>query len=132
MAVEGRGDLTYLERIVIRRGHPRHIILGIVGFLWTVYFVWRHHWVWALGVVLTSDILGRVVTAGTREESLGQTLLGKMTLLHLHPLNLTVQFAGFVILLYGIWIHALVHILVGASLVLLGHMWGWHKVNEAL
>jgi hypothetical protein len=32
MAVEGRGDLTYLERIVIRRGHPRHIILGIVGF----------------------------------------------------------------------------------------------------
>jgi hypothetical protein len=31
--LEGRGDLTYLERIVIRRGHPRHITLGIVVFL---------------------------------------------------------------------------------------------------
>jgi hypothetical protein len=130
--MEGRDEMTYLEKAIIRRGHPKHIILGIVGFLWAVYFVWRHDWAWALGVVLASVILGRVVTAGTREEGLAQTVLGKIMLLHLHPMNLTVQVAGFGILLYGVWLHAVMQVLVGASLVLLGHMWGWHKVNEAL
>ena len=72
------------------------------------------------------------MTAGTREESLGQTVLGKIMLLHLHPMNLITQFAGFGILLYGVWVHGSLHILLGASLVLLGHMWGWHKVSEAL
>lgn len=124
--------MTYLEKAIIRRGHPKHIILGIVGFLWTLYFLWYHDWAWALGVVLASAILGRVVTAGTREEGLAQTVLGKIMLLHLHPMNLAVQVAGFGILLYGVWLHAVMHVLVGASLVLLGHMWGWHKVNEAL
>ena len=124
--------MTYLEKAIIRRGHPKHIILGIVGFLWTVYFLWHHNWALALGVVLASAILGRVVTRGTREEGLAQTVLGKIMLLHLHPMNLTVQVAGFGILLYGVWTHLPVYVLVGASLVLLGHMWGWHKVNEAL
>jgi hypothetical protein len=130
--MEGRSEMTYLEKAIIRRGHPKHIILGIVGFLWTLYFLWHHDWAWALGVVLASAILGRVVTSGTREEGLAQTVLGKIMLLHLHPMNLTVQVAGFGILLYGVWLHAMMHVLVGASLVLLGHMWGWHKVNEAL
>jgi hypothetical protein len=124
--------MTYLEKAIIRRGHPKHIILGMVGFLWAVYFLWHHDWAWALGVVLASGILGRILTSGTREEGLAQTVLGKIMLLHLHPMNLTVQVAGFGVLLYGVWIHTLMHVLVGTSLVLLGHMWGWRRVNEAL
>jgi hypothetical protein len=77
----------------------------MVGFLWAVYFLWRHDWPWALGVVLASVVLGRVLTSGTGEEGLAQTVLGKIMLLHLHPMNLTVQVAGFGILLYGVWIH---------------------------
>jgi hypothetical protein len=33
--------MTHIERMVIRRGHPKHIIVGIVGFLWFVYFLWQ-------------------------------------------------------------------------------------------
>ena len=124
--------MTYLEKAMIRRGHPKHIILGSVGFLWAVYFLWRHEWAWGLVVVIVSAILGPLLTSGTREEELAQTVLGKIMLLHLHPMNLAVQLAGFGILFYGVWIHALMHVLVGVSLILLGHMWGWHKVNEAL
>ncbi len=77
--------MTYLERAMIRRGHPKQIIVGIVGLVWTVYFLWHHDWAWAVGVVLASAILGRIVTGGTREEDLAQTLLGKIMLLHLPP-----------------------------------------------
>lgn len=58
---------------------------------------------WALAVVVWSGILGGLSTAKTNERTLAQTLLGKIMLLHLHPVNLTVQLAGFVVLFYGIW-----------------------------
>jgi hypothetical protein len=124
--------MTYMERMVIRRGHPKHIIVGIVGFLWFVYFLWQHDWTWALAVAVLSVVMGRLLTSGTKDESLAPTLLGKIMLLHLHPMNLSVQMAGFAVLFYGIWFHSTIYIMVATSIVLLGHMWGWHKVNEAL
>ena len=124
--------MTYMERMVIRRGHPKHIIVGIVGFLWFVYFLWQHDWTWALAVAVLSVVMGRLLTSGTKDESLAPTLLGKIMLLHLHPMNLSVQIAGFAVLLYGIWFHSTIYIMLATSIVLLGHMWGWHKVNEAL
>jgi hypothetical protein len=124
--------MTYMERMVIRRGHPKHIIVGIVGFLWFVYFIWQHDWAWAVAVAVLSVVMGRLLTSGTKDESLASTLLGKIMLLHLHPMNLSVQIAGFAVLFYGIWFHSTIYIMLATSIVLLGHMWGWHKVNEAL
>ena len=124
--------MTYMERMVIRRGHPKHIIVGIVGFLWFVYFLWQHDWKWALSTAVLSAVVGRLATSGTKDETLASTLLGRIMLLHLHPMNLCVQIAGFALLFYGIWFHSTVYIMVATSIVMLGHMWGWHRVNEAL
>lgn len=124
--------MTYMERMVIRRGHPKHIIVGIVGFLWFVYFLWQHDWKWALSTAVLSAIVGRLATSGTKDETLASTLLGRIMLLHLHPMNFSVQIAGFALLFYGIWFHSTVYIMVATSIVMLGHMWGWHRVNEAL
>jgi uncharacterized membrane protein YesL len=76
--------------------------------------------------------LGLVVTMGMNEEQLAQTTLGRILLLHLHPLNLLLQVGGFSVLLYGFWVHSGLYIIFAISLILLGHMWGWHKVNAAL
>ena len=124
--------MTYVERMIVRRGHPKHIIVGIVAFLWVIYFLWQHNWIWAAAVVVLSAVLGRLSTSGPKEETLAQTLLGKIMLLHLHPVNLTLQMAGFALLAYGIWMHSTLYIMAATSLVFLGHMWGWHRVNEAL
>lgn len=124
--------MTNLERIFVRRGHPKHIIVAAVGGMWGLYFLWFHNWIWALATVLVSAVLGRILTRGMKEESLAQTTLGGIMLLHLHPLNLLVQVAGFALLVYGVWIHSTIYIMAAASLILLGHSWGWHKVNDAL
>ena len=124
--------MTYLERAVVRRGHPRHIILGIVGAIWAIYFLWFHEWVWALVAILLSAGLGRILTMRMREETLAQTTLGKIMLLHLHPVNLLLQIAGFGVLVYGVWIHSGIYIMMAVSAILIGHMWGWGKVNDAL
>jgi hypothetical protein len=93
--------MTYMERMVIRRGHPKHIIVGVVGFLWLVYFLWQHDWTWAFAVAVLSAVMGMLATSGTKGETLAPTLWGKIMLLHLHPMNLSVQIAGFALLFYG-------------------------------
>ena len=53
--------------------------------------------------------------------------------LHLHPVNLLLQIAGIGLLVYSIWIHSGIYtIMIAVSLILIGHMWGWSKVNDAL
>jgi hypothetical protein len=39
---------------------------------------------------------------------------------------------GFALLLYGLWMHSTIDIMAATSIIFLGHMWGWHRVNEAL
>lgn len=73
------------------------------GFLWFVYFLWQHDWKWALSTAVLSAVVGRLATSGTKDETLASTLLGRIMLLHLHPMNFSVQIAGFALLFYGIW-----------------------------
>jgi uncharacterized membrane protein YesL len=77
-------------------------------------------------------ILARVVTWRMHEEDLAQTTLGKILLLHLHPMNVVLQTLGIVTLFFGFWEHSAMYLMFGTSLILLGHMWGWRKVHQAL
>jgi len=124
--------MTYLQRYIIRRGDPRHIILHVVGAIWGSYFLWLHNWIWAVAVILFCAIVAELLTAKLNTEGLARTTLGKIMLLHLHPVNLTVQIAGGSLLVYGLWNHSTLSIMSASSLILLGHLWGWNKVNEVL
>lgn len=124
--------MTFLEKTVVRRGHPRNMIIGIVGLLWVFYFLWIHNWLAAVAAGSLSVVFGRVLTWRIPEERLAETIWGKMMILHLHPANALTQLVGVVIVTYGIWIHSTVYAITGASLILLGHLWGWSKVSNAL
>lgn len=124
--------MTYLQKTFVRHGHPRHIILAYVGLMWGVYFLWFHNWVGAVTAILLSAVLGRILTDDVREENLAQTTLGKIMLLHMHPINLALQIAGLALAFYGVWIHDGMYVMVAVTVILLGHLWGWHKVNDAL
>jgi hypothetical protein len=60
---------------------------------------------------------------------LSETSMGKIGLLHLHPMNLAIRLVGAVILLYGIWQRSLDLTLGGVSVIFLGHTFGWAKVD---
>jgi hypothetical protein len=124
--------MTFLERAFVRRGHPKNVIVAVVGAIWGLYFLWIHDWIWALATVVLSAAVARFLTYGIREENLAQTTLGKIMLLHLHPMNLIVQTAGFGLLIYSIWTHSAILVMAAVSIILFGHLWGWHKVNDAL
>ena len=65
-------------------------------------------------------------------DQLAQTTFGKILLLHLPPANVIAQSVGLAIVLCSVWIHSGRSIGLGVSMVLVGHIWGWHKVNQAL
>ncbi|HEV2297059.1 MAG TPA: hypothetical protein VGR72_00905 [Candidatus Acidoferrales bacterium] len=124
--------MSYFEREILHYAHPKQTILRMVGAIWALYFLWLHNWVGVLAVIVAGEILGRILSRGMNEEGMAQTIWGKIMLIHLHPVNLLIQIVGGIVLVYGVWIHSGIWIMVAMSVVLIGHMWGWHKVSEVL
>lgn len=124
--------MSFLEKKFVRAAHPRRIIVQTVGWLWAGYFLWLHNWIWAVGALLLSMIVGIIVAPVGSPDNLAQTTIGKLALLHLHPANVSVQSIGLLLMIYGLWMHAEVMLMLAFSVIMLGHLWGWHRVNEAL
>lgn len=124
--------MTFFERSVVRSGHPRRIVVGVITLMWVLYSLWFHLWAWAAVALVVGAAVGALATRGMLVDELAQTVLGKILLLHLHPVNVALQSFGFAVLLYSFWMHSTVLMLLAISLILLGHMFGWHKVNQAL
>jgi hypothetical protein len=124
--------MTFFERSIVRSGHPRRMIVGVVTLMWVLYSLWFHLWAWATLALVVGVPLGALATMGMHVEELAGTMLGKILLLHLHPVNVLLQSFGFAVLLYSFWIHSAMLMLLAISVILLGHMFGWHKVNHAL
>ena len=125
-------DLSWLQRYVVRRFHPRCIFIDTVGFIWFVYYFWDHDWRTALGAALLARVIAVMSVLNVDTSAFAETVLGRIALLHLNPMNLVTQTLGLLAFLYGLWQHSTVIILVGVSLVLLGHIAGWSGVDSRM
>jgi hypothetical protein len=123
-------DFSWLERFALRCFHPRAIFIEMAGFIWSIYYFCIYQWQTALSVFVLALVLALFSVMDTSPQKLSQTTIGKIGLLHLHPMNLTIRFIGAVILLYGIWQRSLEFTLGGLSVLFLGHTFGWAKVDS--
>jgi hypothetical protein len=126
------GELTFLERVVLRRAHPRMVVFRLVGVIWATYFVWLNNWQAALVAVFAGGICGYLSVPQMDFKTMAESTLGKIALLHVQPLNLAVQVVGVFPLVYGLWFHDALTILVGISVIALGHLFGWSAVRDGL
>jgi len=124
--------LTFMERAVLHRGDPRSMICSTIGAMWAFYFLWAQSWFFAVAAVVLSAALGRLLSSNLDEQNFANTLLGKIMLLQLHPFNLTIQTIGAIYLVFGVWTHSAPVIMIAASVVLAGHLWGWDRVRKTL
>lgn len=130
--IEVEPKLSMVEKYLLMRAHPRSIFTDIVGLIWFLYFTWNHNWTAALLVFTIFRIVALALVWKVNIELLSKTVVGKIALLHIHPINLIIQLTGFIIFLNGIWQHTLYLILVGISIILLGHLFGWANVDPCL
>jgi hypothetical protein len=124
--------LSTLEKFIVRSSHPVSLYFQVIGSIWFVFFFWNHLWIEALLTYLVARFLGALAVSRTDVGVLGQTMLARLALLHLHGSNLLIQSAGLLVALYGLWMHETRVILTGLSLILLGHVQGWDRVDPRL
>jgi hypothetical protein len=130
MGVLERPRLSALQRYYVRRSHPASLFIEAAGLGWVVYFFWNHLWAEALLVLVFSRLIANVVSFRANIDALVQTGVGQIALLHIQPINWFVQLVGVVALFYGIWTHEAKMILAGLSVLFLGHLIGWHRVDR--
>ncbi len=117
---------------MLKRFHPRALFVDGAGVIWALYLFWYHDWILALAVTVAFRVAALASVWKSDPQQIAQTTMGKLALLHLHPINLTVQIVGAVVLLTGIWQQDAEVIWSGLSVILLGHAFGWTKFDQRL
>ena len=120
---------SLMERMVLRRAHPISIMLGAAGAVLAVTFLWQQNWLYALISIIAARLAAYLVLRNANLPALAETPLGKIGLLHLHPVNLTIQSIGAVVAIYGLWTHSTEAISGGLAIIFAGHLFGWSKVD---
>lgn len=125
-------EFNALQKIVLRRSHPKSIFVDTVGMMWMALYVWRNLWLEAVLVVVAARLFALALTWNVDFEKMAGTTLGRIALLHLDRWNLMLQTLGAVTIIYGLWVHGTNAIFMGLSLLLLGHLRGWGEVSSSL
>ena len=120
------------QRFILRRAHPRRIFLDVAALPWEVFYLWQGRWGAALTLFVMTSVVSGITASDADYEKISNTILGKIALLHLRPVNMFFQFSGLVFLVQGLLSHSAQSLLLGSSCVFLGHMAGWGKVHPAL
>lgn len=129
--VSEHSEFSFLERLILRRFHPISILFDTTGVIWVTYFLWQNNWQYALAVIVVERLLAVSIVRRTDLKAMAATPLGKLALLHLHPLNLVVQIVGAAATVWALWTHSTLFILAGLSVLILGHSFGWSQVNPS-
>lgn len=122
---------TEIRRYMLQHAHPMKFTAEVLGVMWSIYFLWNHSWVGALAVALVSFLVSTLLLWRKQFEYLANTALGKIMLVYSTPLNFALYNMSAVPFIYGLWSHSTIFILVGVSLFLLPHLWGWKQFRRS-
>lgn len=120
--------MNTLQKLMLEHLHPAKFILETIGTIWAVYFLWNQDWLWAIVFGLGLPLISTILLWGKKLPD-SRSGYAKLALIHAHPLNLSFHVIGAAIGVYGVWNHDTVFILVGITVILIGHVWGWKTVK---
>lgn len=125
--------MNMYTQVLLQHTHPKKLVLEIVGSIWTVYFLWNQNWVGAVISGIAVPILGSIIVwKEPTPPAVKRSSFARVIMSHAHPINLTFHIIGTAILIYGLWMHNTVMLLVGVSIAILGHAWGLKAGSDSL
>jgi hypothetical protein len=130
LGTERTTEFSAVEKWALSRAMPASMFIRAAGTLWVFYFLWMQSWPSALLAMIITSLVSMIAVRQVKYFEVAQTLLGKIALLHLHPVNLSIQLVALAPTIYGFWMHSAEAILIGLSLLFLGHVFGWEKVDR--
>jgi len=125
-------EFSGMERYVLRKFHPVGLFIDTIGAIWCIYNLWEGNGVGAVFSLILTRFISLLAVRHVNPKAVASTIWGRIGLLHINPINLSLQYLGVIGLFWGVWIHSTVQILAGSSLILLGHVFGWRDVDSRL
>jgi len=110
------------RKIVLQHTILRYLVFDGLGFIWFLYFLWLNEVLAALVSLVVFWTIASMLVSHIDEEKNAATSAGKFALGHLAPWSAVWHALGYAVGIYGVWIHSGFYILVGFSLILLGHL----------
>ena len=84
--------------------------------MWAVYFLWQGNWILALIFVIVLPAVGGIYAMQDEKgKNIPLTPLRKLLIGHAKPLSILFQIPGYILIIYGLWIHSTIYILLSIS-----------------
>ena len=123
--------MNKLQKWYGQHAHPVAFIFHIIGGMWAVYFLWQRNWILALIFVMILPAIGGIYAIQDEKgKKIPLTPLRKLLIGHARPLSGLFQIPGYVSVIYGLWIHSTIYILLSISFFLLGELFALRKINK--
>jgi len=120
--------MNKLQKWYGQHAHPVASILHIIGFMWAIYFLWQRNWILALIFAMVLPAIGGIYAIRDEKgKRVPLTPFRKFLMGHARPLSILFQIPGYILIIYGLWIHSTVYILLSISFFLLGTLFAWIK-----
>src|SRR5947208_1902158 len=108
---------------MLQHAHPAKFVAEMLGVIWGSYFLWTHNWI-AAAISSLMLFLGSTIALWNKPiENLAETVLGRTMLVYATPPNFVIYNLSALPVIYGLWTHQGLYVVVGYSLLLLPHLW---------
>lgn len=114
-----------IHRLMVLHAHPIKFTAEVLGVIWSVYFLWNRSWIGAVIVSLVGFLCSTLLLWNHPIDYLSTTPLGKVMSIYGTPFNFLLYNLSALPVIYGLWNHDSLFILIGISILLLPHLWGW-------
>lgn len=114
-----------IHRYTLEHAHPMKFVCEVLGVMWGVYFLWHHNWIAAALISMALFLGSTLVLRNKPIDYLSRSALGKIMLVYATPVNFLFYNLSALPVVYGVWSHQPVFILLGITIFLLPHAWGW-------
>jgi hypothetical protein len=120
--MEHSKKMSLMQRVMVQHANPSKLAVDIIAMAVAAYFFWEQNLAWGLIALFGISIIGTIPVWGKDEEQLAETRLGKWMLIQARPVNLIVRGIGTVVIIYGIWLHSLLVIVLGCALLVVARV----------
>ncbi len=122
--MENETEFNFIECIMLQHANPIKLTSDCIGIVLCFYFLWVNDLLLALILLFGLSVMGNILVWKIDIKKISETTLGKWMLVQAQPLNLILRTIGFVIVLFGLWRHSFLFIILGIIIIALARLLG--------
>lgn len=120
-----------IRKYLLLHAHPTKFVAEILGVIFSVYFLWNHNLTAAVIASIAFFLLSSLLlwNKPINLNSLAESPLGRGMLIYSTPFRFFLYNFSVLPLIYGLWVHKSLYIIIAIVILFSPHLWGWEKLR---